>query len=401
GLGPQLGELIRKISQKAKGKKVVFLIDEYDKPLVDYIDQPKQAEKNRDILKSFFSAIKDADAHLKFLFITGVSKFSKVSLFSDLNHLRDITLVNQFAEIAGYSEKELEDYFASEIQELAKKQQQEFSVLKSKIKEWYNGYSWDIETRIYNPFSILNFFASQKFANYWWDTGTPTFLIKLLRNDFHYNLEEIEVGSAIFESYTLENLEWRSLLFQTGYLTILNYDEDFQVYTLGYPNKEVKDSMLQHLLGAFRETSITTTKPLYAKMKRALDTCEIRELIKLIDVLFSTIPHQIFIEKQEAFFHAVLHLTFQGLGLFTQSEVSTAKGRVDTVIHSKSYIYVIEFKLNATAQEALNQIREKRYGNAYLNQGLEVIAIGISFNSETKSVGDWKALPYKSLLIEG
>ena len=397
GIGPRFQELMQLLGSGAQ--KVVLLIDEYDKPLVDYIDQTEKAEENREILKSFFSVIKDSDPFLRFFLITGVSKFSKVSLFSDLNHLRDITLADDFATLTGYTQQELNHYFRDEVEQLAQTRGESAAQLYDQIKLWYNGYSWDSPDRLYNPFSILNFFASGKFHNYWWDTGTPTFLIKQLRKGFHYDLEGLEAGHDVFESYTLENLEWQSLLFQTGYLTIKDYDEELRLYTLGYPNLEVKDAMFRHLLGAFREGGTAASQALYANIKRALDAYDMPRLIDLIDTLFSTIPYQLFNEKQEKFFHAVLHLTFQGLGLLTQSEVSTAKGRVDTIVHSKSHIYIMEFKLDDSTASALAQISERQYGHPYLNQEKEVIALGVSFSSESRTVAEWQAVPYSELEI--
>lgn len=397
GIGPRFQELISQLAKR--GRKVVLLIDEYDKPLVDYIGQPEQAEINRDILKNFFSIIKDADPYLRFFLITGVSKFSKVSLFSDLNHLRDITLVEQFEAIAGYTQAELETSFEPDIERLAQKTGKSTDELKEEIRLWYNGYSWGTETRLYNPFSILNLFASERFANYWWETGTPTFLIKKLRDEFHYNLDQLEAGQVMFESFTIHDLNWLALLFQTGYLTIRNYDPAEGLYTLGYPNREVKDTMHQHLLAAFRETTKTDSLPLLIKIKRALEKGDLERLIELVNILFSTIPFQIFLQKQEAFFHALLHLAFSGIGLLVQSEVSTAKGRVDTIVHTQSRIYVMEFKLDASAASALDQIREKRYGSPFLSQGKEVIALGVNFSSAKKEVAEWQAVPYQSLLV--
>ena len=395
----KFAELLEKLCEKEGN--VVLLIDEYDKPLVDYIDDPEKAEENRDILKNFFSVIKDADPFLRFFLITGVSKFSKVSLFSDLNHLRDITLVEQFEAIAGYTQAELEASFESDIKSLAQKSGKSTDALKEEIRLWYNGYSWGAEARLYNPFSILNLFASKRFANYWWETGTPTFLIKKLREEFRYNFNDLVAGQVMFESFSIEDLNWLALLFQTGYLTIRAYDPATGLYTLDYPNREVRDTMQQHLLAAFRETTKTDSLPLLINIKEALEKGEMERLIELIDILFSTIPYQIFQQKQEAFFHAVLHLSFSAIGLLVQSEVSTAKGRVDTVVHTQRRIYVMEFKLDASAESALKQIREKRYGSPFLNQGKEVIALGVSFSSAEKAVEEWEAVPYTSLLVEG
>lgn len=277
GIGPRFQELIQKLSEG--GKKVVLLIDEYDKPLVDYIDEPEKVETNRDILKNLFSVLKDADPFLRFFLITGVSKFSKVSLFSDLNNLEDITLAPAAGTLTGYTQVELEHYFEKPLRDLAQAEQLNYPALLEKVRQWYNGYHWSGKERLYNPFSILNLVKQQRFANFWWETGTPTFLIKQLRQGFHYNLEQLEAGHVMFESFTLDNLNWLALLFQTGYLTIKDYDPETRLYTLSYPNLEVRDTMYQHLLAAFRGTTNTDSLPLLVRIKRALEKNAIDELI--------------------------------------------------------------------------------------------------------------------------
>lgn len=399
GVAPKFDELLKKLNASS-GKKVVLLIDEYDKPIVDYIDDLETADKQRDILKNFYSIVKNADRYIRFFFVTGVSKFSRVSLFSDLNNLEDITLLRKFATIAGYTEQEVERYFKDRIELTAETEKMSSTELRKKITSWYNGYSWDGRQRVYNPFSILSFFSAEQFQNFWWHTGTPSFLIKLLRKGMHYQLEKVRVGESIFESYTLDNLEFRSLLFQTGYLTIHSISK-LNTYTLGYPNKEVRDSMYQHLLGAFREGSSVDSNPLVEHIIHALYSKDIAAFIKYIDILFETLPYQIFIKDRESFFHAILHIALHLMGMHIESEVSTANGRVDTIIHTDDYVYIIEFKLDQPVDNALTQIREQRYGSKYLGQNKEVLAIGISFSSEHKAVEEWKIVPYEKLLAEG
>lgn len=392
----KFAELLEKLG--AEEQKVVLLIDEYDKPLVDYIHQSEKAAENRDTLKTFFSVLKDADSYLRFFLITGVSKFSKVSLFSDLNNLEDITLAPVAGTLTGYTQDELTKYFDAPLRNMAVAEQLDFDKLLEKVRRWYNGYLWSGSEKLYNPFSILNVLKQQRFANFWWETGTPTFLIRKLRSEFRYDLNQLLAGELMFESFTIDNLNWLALLFQTGYLTIQSYNSEERLYTLDYPNLEVKDTMHQHLLAAFRETVTTDSLPLLIKIKRALEAGDLEQTIELINTLFSTIPYQLFQQKQEAFFHAILHLSFSGIGLMVDSEVSTAKGRVDTVVQTKERTYVMEFKLDAPAASALQQIGEKRYGSPFLNQGKEVIALGVSFSSEKKEVSEWRAVPYPSLL---
>ena len=399
GLGQRFEELIQNLGSGSQ--KVVLLIDEYDKPLTDYLKDYEQAQANRETLKTFFSVLKEADAYLRFFLITGVSKFSKVSLFSDLNNLEDLTINPLSVTLTGYTQQELEAYFSEEIEVLAEESGTDKAGILEQIRDWYNGYRWWGQKRLYNPFSILNLVKSRMFRNYWWETGTPTFLLDKLKDEFQFDLREVEAGSVLFESYTLESLDWKNLLFQTGYLTIKHYDPEVELYTLGFPNREVKASMYQHLLATFRHGSRTDTQSFYAHLKRAMDADDLPKAMDQIDKIFSTIPYQIFDRKREKFFHAVLHLTFQGLGLLAQSEVSTANGRVDCVVHSKSGIYVLEFKLDDSTEAALTQIRDNRYGSPYLGSELPVIAVGISFSSETKTVVGWEAMPYEKLLAEG
>ncbi|MDX2285512.1 MAG: AAA family ATPase [Bacteroidia bacterium] len=396
---PSLATRFRELIQALGSgpRKVVLLIDEYDKPLIDYLDDLPQAQAHREILKNFFSVIKDSDPFIRFFLITGVSKFSKVSLFSDLNHLKDLTLHPRHATLTGYTPEEMDQYFGEDYPALAAANRMSLEAVKAEIQRWYNGYQWEVGKPVCNPFSVLNLFDSGRFANYWWDTGTPTFLLKALEREFAYDFTRVEAGNAVFESYTLESMNWVSLMFQTGYLTIQSYDPEYQLYTLSYPNREVKDAMFQHLLAVYRHRDAAETQPIYAAIKRSLDTGDLEEFIRQTDILFSTIPGPIFLEKREAFFHAVLHLTFQGLGLLTHSEVMTAQGRADCVVQSKSGIYVMEFKLDGSAEAALEQIRAKRYGHRFLGQGQPVTAVGISFSSEQKAVAGWKAVDYAQL----
>ena len=303
-------------------------------------------------------------------------------------------MAHGFDDICGYTQSELESNFSLEIESLQTKTSPDREDILAKIKGWYNGYSWGGQHRLYNPFSILNLFFHQQFANFWWETGTPTFLMKRLQQNFQFQLEAFTGGSDLFESYTLESQDNASLLFQTGYLTIKEVNQELGLYTLGYPNREVKDAMYRHLLGAFRHTTTTQSQTLFAYIKLALDRNDLDEVIQHINTLFATIPHQIFIQNQEAYFHSILHITFHAIGLFIQSEVSTSKGRVDTVLHTADRIFIIELKLDDTAQAALEQIRGKQYGDAYVGKGKEVIAVGISFSSETREVAGWIAETY-------
>jgi hypothetical protein len=388
GYDQKFKELLEKLSVKGR---VVILIDEYDKPLIDYLeDMPKAIEHQR-IIRAFYSIIKDSDPYIRFLLITGVSKFSKVSVFSELNNLNDLTIHPKYSTLVGYTQEELEFYFAEGIDEIAAEQGVEREELLKRIRDWYNGYSWDGRHFVYNPFSILSFFNAGQFQNYWFSTGTPTFLVKLLKNREQVQLERVDVDQSIFESYSLDNLDTLSLLFQTGYSTIKKISE-FGIYTLDYPNKEVKESMLRHLIGEFRHDSPALTTPIVIKLRQAFIDNDLEKVIDITNSLFKSIPSHIFIKDREAYYHSVVFLVFQYLGQFIQAEVHTSDGRVDAVVETQTHIYLLEFKLDRSAAEALRQIREKNYAARFRSSDKALTAVGVNFSSEQKCVVDWEAV---------
>jgi hypothetical protein len=260
----KFAELIKKIHDKT-GQKVVILVDEYDKPIVNYIDDIDRASKNREILRNFFGVLKSSDAFLRFVFLTGVSKFARVSIFSDLNNLLDLTLSKQFSTLLGYTQNELKSYFAQHIQTLCFELGIKKAPLLAKIKTWYNGYSWNASNKMYNPFSILNLFAMRRFSNYWFATGTPSFLIKLIKQTGREltEFENKKVSEIVFDSYNLENLNIFALLFQTGYLTITHIDTQDMLteYTLNYPNFEVKQAFVTYLFESFTNNGLEEIQP--------------------------------------------------------------------------------------------------------------------------------------------
>jgi Predicted AAA-ATPase/PD-(D/E)XK nuclease superfamily len=376
-------ELIEAVAEKT-GKQVVVLIDEYDRPIIDYIDpyNLEKANAQRDILKAFFSILKNASNHIRFLLITGVSKFSKVSIFSELNHLSDLTLDPKYAALCGYTQEELEHFFAPYLKIMPE------GTLE-KMKLWYNGYSWDAETFVYNPFSVLNFFQTRTYRNFWFETGTPTFLIKLLRKRFSYTLEETEVSNLILEAFRLEEfdaLDVNSILLQTGYLTIKE-KTPYDTFILNYPNKEVKHSFGQFLLSEYTHTPVTINYG--ANILRALDNNNLAGAIKIINDLIQTVPDQNYIKDKEKFFHAIVHLIFTMIGTDVRSEMHTSIGRMDTVVILSHRIYLFEFKLNETAHDAVQCIKDRNYAASLRLRNLPVTGVGVVFSTETKGVKDW------------
>jgi Predicted AAA-ATPase/PD-(D/E)XK nuclease superfamily len=376
-------ELIEAVAEKT-GKQVVVLIDEYDRPIIDYIDpyNLEKANAQRDILKAFFSILKNASNHIRFLLITGVSKFSKVSIFSELNHLSDLTLDPRYAALCGYTQEELEHFFAPYLKIMPE------GTLE-KMKLWYNGYSWDAETFVYNPFSVLNFFQTRTYRNFWFETGTPTFLIKLLRKRFSYTLEETEVSNLILEAFRLEEfdaLDVNSILLQTGYLTIKE-KTPYDTFILNYPNKEVKHSFGQFLLSEYTHTPVTINYG--ANILRALDNNNLAGAIKIINDLIQTVPDQNYIKDKEKFFHAIVHLIFTMIGTDVRSEMHTSIGRMDTVVILSHRIYLFEFKMNETAHDAIQCIKDRNYAASLRLRNLPITGVGVVFSTETKGVKDW------------
>ncbi|MGB0524262.1 MAG: AAA family ATPase [Flammeovirgaceae bacterium] len=381
----QFKELILQLSEQVG--KVVILIDEYDKPIIDYLDDIPKAIANREILKSFYSVLKPLDAHLEFVFLTGVSKFSRVSIFSELNNLLDLTLNPKFSTLVGYTQEELEHYFAQELEAMAENYASKEALL-AKIQEWYNGYSWNGKDRVYNPFSILNFFHGEVFQNFWFETGTPTFLVKQLNKNRTYQLEQIQVGQAAFSSFDIERIDPNALLFQTGYITIQSVDE-YGIYTLGYPNKEVRDSLLQYLLADYSHEYASNMPIKAVQMKKALDSVQIEGFVDALNSLFASIPYQLFIKDKEAYYHSVTFLALSLVGVYVQVEPSLAKGRPDAVVHTENAIYVIEFKLDESAAKAIEQIHIKGYAASYQNRSKTVRLLGLNLNSEQKAIDEW------------
>jgi hypothetical protein len=369
-------ELIEVLS--AKLGSVVILIDEYDKPIIDYLGEDlAKAIENRGILKTFYSILKDADPFIKLVFITGVSKFSRVSIFSDLNNLQDLTINKSFANCCGITQEELETNFGEELEIYD----------KEKLKEWYNGYSWDLKTTVYNPFSLLNFFSGEgDFRNFWFETGTPTFLINLSKKEHLYDFENQRLSTIQLSAYDLENLAIVPLMFQTGYLTLKAYDEIGDIYILDYPNKEVKRAYLEFLVDSYIQSQKDKGYILVLDMRTALLAFELDKLQSLINTLFKSIPYSIWQNENEHFFHAILHLSFRLMGLFVESEVQTSDGRIDALVRMEQYVYCFEFKLGGDAQVALQQILDKGYLVPYLHSGKKCIAIGVNFSKETKKI---------------
>ncbi len=379
------------IQELSKINKVVVLIDEYDKPIIDHINDLSIAKQNREFLRDFYSVLKDNDQNINFCLLTGVSKFSKVSIFSGLNNLRDITINDSFSTICGITQNEMEDYFNDRFEDLGNKLNLDDQSLKQKIKTWYNGYSWDAKNTVYNPFSILNFFADGTFKNYWFSSGTPTFLIeKIIQDKIQVDeLENNRIGLEIFESFDLENLNLISLLFQTGYLTIISIDYDEGICTLNYPNQEVKRSFLVYIAAHYFNTSVINVRPLYIDLIACLTENNIKKFINSIKSIIAGIPYQLHIQK-EAYYHSLFYLIMELMGIDMDIEQNTSKGRIDGIIEYDNNIYIIEFKylsenknIDELLNTALNQIKTKEYFAPYLIKNKPIKYLAVAINKET------------------
>jgi hypothetical protein len=393
----RFAKLIKKLSDKNKDK-VVLLIDEYDKPIIDFIDRPNIASKNRDILKTFYETVKAADRYIKFAFLTGVSKFSRVSVFSGLNNLKDITLSDKFPTILGCTEEELLHYFKDRIADLVKTgvgplQSISREELLNRIRHWYNGYSWDGSNFVYNPHSILHFFDEKQFDNYWFSTATPTFLIKIIKEK-EIDIKQLENAVAdtdIFESYDIGHMDITALLFQTGYLTVKKrtFDPDgARLYHLSYPNKEVSDSFLKYLFNDFTVKDSLGNSRILRQLKSKLSQKDIPGFFMLIQSVFASLPYNIFVNNREAYYQTVIYLLLKLAGARIQPEMETNIGRIDAVIETDKTIFIMEFKIDSE-QDALKQIKEKKYYQSYLSSGKEIILIGVGFDTENRNIGNY------------
>lgn len=387
------GELIAKLVEKYQ-EKVVVLIDEYDKPILDALDHPDAAQKNRDALRNFYSMLKGNDQYLHFVFLTGVSKFSKVSIFSGLNNLQDITISPHFSALLGYTQEELETCFAPHLEATCQAKRMARADLLSLLKIWYNGYSWGGDQAVYNPFSILNFLSDMEFRNYWFATGTPTFLVKRIRAQ-QIDIAEFErqmSGEQSFDSYDLQHLDLLPLLFQTGYLTIKAVRParlGGKSYVLSYPNFEVQESLLTYLFADFSGKSVSKIQPLHEQLFEQLNAHDLAAFMQTMQALFSSIPYPLHL-PEEAYYHSLFYMILKLVGAEVSAEVATDRGRVDAVLECDDRLYVIECKygepgrtVESLTQTAIRQIRDKRYYEPFLAKGKPLVLLGIGVVEKT------------------
>ena len=385
-------------------KQVVVLIDEYDKPLLLTLEEGLEELNNeyRKILKGFFAVLKSGTPYLRFVFITGVSRFSKVSLFSDMNHLNDISLDTTFSAICGITEKELHDNFRPEIEALAEAKHLSHEETLARLKQRYDGYLF-IENgdHVYNPFSLLNAFFKKDFRDYWFQSGTPTFVIHYLKKAHYYlpDLENnVEMDMSSLSTYRADASSPIPILFQAGYLTIKSYDPELDLYLLGYPNDEVKYGFIANLLPSYTTLFIDDCRPLVARFYKDVQAGKVDAFMEAISNFLEGIPYSSEskedVKWREQNYQIAVALLFQLMGFYIQTEVHSAKGRADCVVYAQNIIYVFEFKLwsTGTAEEALAQIQTQEYYQPLRLQGKKLFLIGTSFDEEKRNIREWKAL---------
>ena len=390
-------------------QQVIVLVDEYDKPLLLTLEEGLEDLNNeyRRILKGFFAVLKSGDSYLRFVFLTGVSRFSKISLFSDLNHLNDISLNRDYSSVCGITEEELKSNFQPEIEALSESEQLTYEETLEKLKQTYDGYLFiDGGVHVYNPFSLLNVFSDRMFFDYWFQSGTPTFLVQYLKKAHFYlpDLENnVEIDLSSLNNFKVDVGSPIPILYQAGYLTLKSYNRRSGLYSLGYPNNEVKYGLIRNLLPSYSNLDETKVQRFVWQFYEKVCSGDVASFMQVISDLLANIPYSSAskddVRWREQNYQIAVALIFQFMGMYTQTEVYSAKGRADCVVHTEHIIYVFEFKLwsAGTAEEALTQIQAQEYYKPLRLQGKELVLIGTSFDEEKRNIKEWKSLEIHAL----
>lgn len=383
--------LIARIYEKT-GKPVVILVDEYDKPLLQSINNKELQDDFRATLKAFYSALKTQDRYIRFALLTGVTKFGKVSVFSDLNNLTDISMDESYDTLCGITEEEMHRYFEESIQKLAERYEISYEETCARLKKRYDGYHFvEYGTGVYNPFSLLSTFRASKFGSYWFETGTPTFLVQLLQRENFYlpDLTQQQVSADMLNCIDTMDRNPIPVIYQSGYLTIKDYDEEFKVYTLGFPNEEVEEGFANYLLPYYAHTG-SEGAPMYVRnFVLALRNGKPEEFMKRMQVLFADTDYKI-VGDAELYFQNAFYIVTKLLGFYTEVERTISDGRIDMIVKTKDYIYIFEFKYDQSADTALQQIEDKGYAKPFATDGRKIVKIGVNFSREHRCIDEWK-----------
>lgn len=391
----KIGELITRTYEKT-GKYIVVLIDEYDAPIARHITDLEVATQYQNSLRDFYSILKAHNAKIKFMFLTGISKFAKMSIFSVINLMKDVSLLDPFNNVVGFTKADLQPYFGEHIQQFAQKERTSESEIVNKMTTWYDGYSWDGQNRVFNPYSIVNVLKDLKFKNYWFETGTPSILIKLIKEKYSKERQKVPTMKefentqtvALDSSYDLEQgIPLVKLLFETGYLTVKEIERvmDDELFTLNYPNHEVRTSFNAFILSAFSNDRIDIIQSKGTLMKKALIESDIEKFLTLLQSLFSALPYQHRSKASEAYYHGLFYLVLTLLGVKPRLEDTTDKGRIDCTLDLGKKIYIIEFKygekgtMNYLLKQAMTQIDQLKYYEPFEGLGKEIWLLGVGF----------------------
>ena len=392
------GLRFRKVIEAAfrkTGQKVVILIDEYDKPIVDNIGKSELLESYKYTLQGFYSVMKVMDGHIRFGFLTGVSKIGKISVFSGLNNLKDISATNEYTDICGISEAELHNYFDKSVEQLGQANGLSKEECYLKLKDMYDGYHFTHNSvGVYNPFSLLNAFSDKEFREYWFATGTPTLLINVLK----YTSFDVTTLSdnVVISATTMDGMNDFvnrpvPLFFQTGYLTIKEYDREYREYRLGFPNDEVKNGFLNFIYSYYVPVNPAEGNTTTGKLARALKAGEPERFMTILESLFANTTYQIQGDSEKNFQYA-MYIIMELLGEHVQAERSTSNGRIDLLLQTKDYIYIVELKIDNTADAALQQIEDKGYAKPFANDSRKIFRIGVSFSTKDRRIEEWKVV---------
>jgi hypothetical protein len=398
--GTMLKDVVLQLIQKYNNQKIVLIIDEYDRPILHHLTEPESLKEIISIVQNFYTCIKALDAQLRFLFVTGISRFSKTNLFSGFNQISDLSMRPEYGHLVGYTDEELNTTLKEHMEHAAVRCNVSFEAFKTKTKEYYNGYRfWKdaLETdqellnlpRIYNPYSMLHNLNNPTFEYYWFESGTPTFLINLFKRDKYQveSFEELEMSEEELGSFEPKTLPLNTLLYQTGYLTIKKYDLESKNFILTYPNIEVKEALLQRILVWLSEVQGGKINSHSARLRSALQNNDLEAFIETLKSFYATIPYTIHLEH-EKYYQTIFYLILTLLGIKIDVEVVTNIGRIDAVIKTDKCIYILEFKLNSDASKAIEQIKTKKYFEQYQLDPRPLTLLGISFNTQEKNIGE-------------
>lgn len=383
------------------GQRVVILVDEYDKPMLQAIGDEALQTAYRNTLKGFYGALKSKDGCIRFGILTGVTKFSKVSVFSDLNNLDDISMWNEYIEICGISDRELEINFKDDLHELADANGMTYEATREKVKQYYDGYHFTHNSiGMYNPFSLLHTFKRKEFGSYWFATGTPTYLVTLLQNH-NYDLTHItheETSVDVLDGIDSADTDPIPVIYQSGYLTIKGYDARFGTYRLGFPNREVEEGFVRFLLPFYANVRTSRSAFEIGKFVKEIEQGDYNSFFRRLQSFFADTPYETITghtdnkeRELELHYQNVLFIVFKLMGFYTKVEYHTNEGRIDLVLQTDQYIYIMEFKLNGTAEEALQQIKEKHYALPFETDSRKLLRIGVNFSSKTRNIEKWLA----------